>query len=211
MTRRLALLLSRLARSALPPGREEWAAAMGAELEHIEGRLAPLAFSASCVGAAVRDRIRHVPSLALAGAWTVALLTATLALFQLGCAVRGTGILLGAPDPYLEALLRGTPDQRIIGTAYHQATPALLACLIAAGLTQLAAAWLLVRRRWRAFVFSSLAALACCTIMGGVIAWIGTGSGGLLVQFSALVLQAIAVPLLWQLLPSPRRPSEIRK
>jgi hypothetical protein len=204
MIRALALLLSRAAQRALPPGREDWRAAMGAEMEHVQGNLAQLAFSASCVRAALNERVKHPPSIALAGIWAVALLTALLALFQLGCAARGASIALGAPDSYLEALLNGTEEQRSIGDAYRSATPAVVVCLGAMGLAQLLGAFLLARRKWRLFVLASWAALASCLGMAGIILWIGVGSEALLLQFSALVLQAIAVPLLWRILtPDP--------
>ena len=100
MMRNLALLLSSLAERALPPDREEWGAAMGAEVEHIEEHWAALAFSLGCVSAALKERAKHVPSLAVAGLWSLAFITAASATYHLGCAVRGTGIVLGSPDPY---------------------------------------------------------------------------------------------------------------
>jgi hypothetical protein len=205
MIRALALLLSRIAQRALPPGREEWCAAIGAEVENVEGRLARLSFSASCLRAALKERARHGPSVALAGLWSVALLTAALALFQLGCAVRGATIVLGAPDPYLQALLNGTPTERAIGGAYHAATPALVACLAGLALTQLVGACLLACRRWRPFVLASWVALATCVLMAFVITWVGLSSPSLALQFAALILQAVVVPLLCHRV-TPRHP-----
>ena len=201
MIRPLALLLSRVARRAMPPGRDDWCAAIGAEIEHIEGHLAALTFSASCVRAALKERATHGPSIALAGLWSVALLTIALAIFQLGCAARGATIMLGAPDPYLQALLNGTPAERSIGSSYQAATPVLVACLAGLGLAQLVGAGFLTRRRWRLYVIASWLALATGVIMGVIIIGIGLSSPSLLLQFAALVLQAVVVPLLWHWVP----------
>jgi hypothetical protein len=189
----------------MPRGREEWCAAIRGEVEHVEGHLAKIAFSASCVRAAVRERASHGPSIALTGLWSVALLTVALAVFQLGCAFRGLTIVLGAPDIYLQGLLNGTPAERSIGTSYQAATPALVACLGGLGLAQLVGACLLARRRWTPFVIVSWVALGICVVMAAIIISIELGSASLAVQFAALVLQAVVVPLLHPCVPPHRQ------
>jgi hypothetical protein len=191
----------------LPPGREEWGSAIRAEAEHIQELPEAIVFSVGCIGAALNERVRHVPTLTLTGLWSVALLTAGLALFELGCAARGAAIALGAPDPYLEALLKGSPAERASGIAYRAATPAMAVCLLTLGLAQVLGAFYLIQRKWRRFVLSSWAALACSLILGCIIIWIGVGAPAIAIHLAALLLQAVAVPLLWQLSPPVPLPS----
>lgn len=53
---RIAEIILRLAHRLMPCNRKTWAEAMAAEIPHIEGRVAALAFAAGCLIAACRDR-----------------------------------------------------------------------------------------------------------------------------------------------------------
>lgn len=194
----LGLLLARLAGHLMPPARRTWGHAMEAEARHLSGRTS-LFFGLSCLRSGFSERLRHQESQTHFMLWSIVLLSAGLASLQLVFAGNGFAVVRGATDPYLNWLLRGDEQQRQIASAYQRLTPFIAMLLAATGIAQLASVGFLVSRLRTAFLLSSLAALACCTSTGVVIAASGAMTAGLPVQFSVLVLQAMSVPLLRRL------------
>jgi hypothetical protein len=203
MIRKAATAIGSLAQATLPQGHEQWGRGMRAEIEHISSGPSALNFAAGCLWTALGERSRHPASLASAGRISIASITVLFALFHLGCGLRGAAIMLGAPDPYHEALLGGSAGDQLAALAYRQATPAIVLCLLALGLAHFMTSLFLLRSQVRPLLLALAVALFSATIMSALILSVGIGASGLPCQFAALLLQATFVPALLRL-PSPK-------
>lgn len=195
MKRGFPQLLCRLARRLLPAARRPWADAMAAELYQIDDDRAALAFAGGCLLAAVRERIADVDTRFGAGLWSIAIVSALCAVFQLACAARGIAVLLGAPDGMRASLaLQGAAPELL--ARYDVARPLVVACFLALGLVQLATAWFLSRGELRRFAIAWALALAVAGFAVLVQLSIVWQLDGVPSEFHALLVEAAAVPLL---------------
>jgi hypothetical protein len=154
LSRRLASGLIGHAAWAMPPAHRQWIRAMQAELDHIPGRLAGLAFALGCVQASYAQRITMMISLVVMARWTLGGLALAWAGFSALAAA-----LLGAikANPGVKPTDLGADPGTAETLRFIQAYPgwelgvlALIAAVTAAGALQL------VRRRPNALAFLAL-------------------------------------------------------
>jgi ABC-type nitrate/sulfonate/bicarbonate transport system permease component len=196
MIGRLAPLLGKVAVRLLPAPRKPWGAAMEAELRYIGDERAAIGYAAGCLIAAIQERARDFETRFSAGLWSIAAVSAAFALFHIYCATRGVQVLLGSPDGFLDSLVRsGRADAALIAS-YQSAMPIVIACLFALGAAHLAAAYCLVRRRFRGFLVAWCSALGIAAVAVAIqlsIVWTGDELPS---EFFALLIQATALSLL---------------
>jgi hypothetical protein len=196
MTRRLAFALCDLAIIVLPRGRRVWGEAMQAELSYVTGGPAAFAHATGCVVAAAKVRMADVESRFAAGLGSLALLSVAFGIYHIGCASRGLDVMLGRPDGFLAGLMRSGRATPELIASYHQAMPFVVACLFALGFAHLTGSYFLLRREWHRFLLAwcgaLLAAMAAVTVQLLVV-W---SSDGLPSEFYALLIQAVALPML---------------
>ena len=132
----------------LPPERAAWGEAMSSELEHIDEDDKALAFAAGCLGASLWANVAAAPPGVRLGRAAVALVTVAYALFHLQAAMRGIGVLAGAPDPHYARLLRRSGEA---AETYRALRPFTVSLMAGTGATHLAAALFLVAWRPRLF------------------------------------------------------------
>jgi hypothetical protein len=158
VTRRFAIALCDLAGSVLPSECRQWRHAMRAELDHIADERDALEHAGGCVAAALGQRARDFDTRFTAGLWSAALVGAIFAAIHILCAARGIAVLRGAPDGFLDSLVRGGADAGLIAS-YERARPIVIAGLLGLGLTHLAGMAFLVRRDLRRFAYAWCAAV----------------------------------------------------
>lgn len=195
MSGRLPLALCEVAGRILPARRRHWGEAMRVELAYIDDRRSALRHAGGCVLAAARERALDFDSRFAAGLWSVALASAAFAFFRLACAARGVGVLLGGHDGFLEALIRGGADAQTLAD-YVDARPLVIVCFVGLGLAQLIAAFLLFRMDLRRFLFAWAAGLLIATLAVAIQLSIVWNPDGLPSEYFAVLVQAVAVPLL---------------
>jgi hypothetical protein len=199
MSGRLASKLCDFAAALLPASRKGWGDAMRAELAYIGSERSALVHSVGCIMAAVKERAMDFDARFAAGIWSVALVTAALAIFHLRCAWRGLEVLMGDHDGFLAGLTRcGRADIETIAR-YHSAIPVVATCLFCLGLAHLAAGYFLVRMQIKRVCAAWLAALLLATLAVFIQLSIVWSPPGLPSEYYALLLQAAALPalLLW--------------
>lgn len=195
MSGRLPVALCDLAARLLPARRRLWGDAMRAELAHIDDRRSAFAHAGGCLVAAVRERARDFDTRFTAGLWAVALASTAFALIHLACAARGMNVLLGGHDGFREALIRGGADAQLLAS-YESARPVVVACIAGLGLAHLAAAFLLFRTEVGRFLVAWSVALLIATIAVVIQLSVIWSLDGLPSEYFALLIQAVAVPLL---------------
>jgi hypothetical protein len=191
----LARSLCNLAAWLLPARRKTWGNAMCEELAYIGAGREAIAHGFGCVAAAARERMLDFETRFAAGLWAAALVGAAFASIHLVCAAHGIAVLRGAPDGFLEALMRHGADAELVAR-YEAARPIVIACFFALGLSQLAGSWFLSRRRLRQFGFAWCAATlvaAVAVVIQLSVVWTPVGLPS---EFVAVLIQALAVPLL---------------
>jgi hypothetical protein len=195
MSDTLPLLLCDIAGRVLPARRKHWGEAMRVELAYMDDPRSAMRHAGGCVLAAVRERALDFDSRFAAGLWSVALASAAFAVFRLACAARGVGVLLGGHDDFREALVRGGADARTLA-GYEGARPVVIAGFVALGLAHLVAAFLLFRVDLRRFLLAWAATLLIATLAVAIQLSIVWSLDGLPSEYFALLVQAVAVPLL---------------
>lgn len=196
MTRRLAYALCDLAILVLPRGRIVWGEAMKAELAYVGDGAAVLAHAGGCIVAATKERLLDFDARFAAGLWTLTLLSMSFAIFHIACASRGVDVMLGGRDGFLTALVRSGKATPELIASYHAAMPFVIACLFALGIAHLAGSYFLLRREWDRFLFAwcgALLAASAAVVVQLSVVW---SSDGLPSEFIALLVQAIALPML---------------
>jgi hypothetical protein len=195
MMRRLAYVLCALAIMLLPRGRRVWGRAMKAELSYVAGGPSALAHASGCIIAAIKIRLREFEARFAAALGSVAALSAGFGIFHIACASRGVDVRLGRHDGFLDVLVQSGASPRLIAD-YHQAMPLVIGCLFALGFAHLAGSYFLLRREWDRFMLAwcgaLLAAITAVLVQLSVV-W---SNDGLPSEFVALLVQAIALPLL---------------
>ncbi|HEV2043283.1 MAG TPA: hypothetical protein VGR05_01270, partial [Sphingomicrobium sp.] len=126
---------------------------METELHYIEDHGAAIRYAIGCLLVALKERVLDFNTGLAAFVWSIAAASVAFALFHLQCAARGVQVLLGRPDGFLNSLVRGGADADLIDS-YRNAMPIVIGCLLWLGLSHLAAAYFLVRRHLRRFVFA---------------------------------------------------------
>lgn len=195
MRRRLALALCGIARTMLPARQRPWADAMIAELPHAENDATALAYAGGCLIGALRERLRDDATQLVAGLWAIALVTGYCAVSQIACAARGIGVLMGARDNMLQALLANGASPAMIA-GYQAARPTVIICFIILGGAQLAAAWFLSAQQLHRFAVTWCVALVAASVAVIIQLSIVPGADGVPSEFHALLLQAVALPAL---------------
>lgn len=196
MIDRLAVGLCELADRLLPARHKSWGGAMRAELPYIPKGEPALVYAGGCLVAALKTRARDFDSRFAAGLWTVALISAAFAVIHIRCAARGVSVMLGAHDGFLAALRdSGAADPELVAN-YHRAVPIVALCLFALGLAHLAAAWFLARAQLHRFLIAWCGALAIAALAVAIQLSVVWTVDGLPSEFFALLVQAIAIPLL---------------
>lgn len=165
------------------------------ELSHVENNRAALTFESGCLLAALRERVRDADTQIRAALWSIAIVTALYAAFQLTCATRGLAVLLGAPDGMRDAFVQQGVTPAVMAR-YEAARPIVVGCFFALGMAQLATAWFLSRRQIRLFVTAWSIALLIAGIAVALQLSIVWNVQGLPSEFHALLVQAVAVPTL---------------
>lgn len=193
---RLAHMLCTLAALLLPARRKPWGEAMRDELAFIESDREAVSYGFGCMAAAARERALDFDTRFAAGLWAVALIGAGFALFHIACAAHGLAVLRGAPDGFLDALLRsGAADAELVAR-YRTARPVVIALLFGLGFAHLLVAWFLARRQLRGFLIAWFAALLAAVIAVAIQLSIVWSVDGLPSEFVAVLVQAVSVPLL---------------
>ncbi len=195
MTDRLPLILCNVATRLLPASRRSWADAMIAELSHADDNRAALNFASGCLVAALRERACDADTHIMATLWTIAVVTALYAVVQLVCAAHGVAVLFGAHDGMLDALLRNGASSTIIAN-YETARPIVVSCFLALGIVQLTTAWFLSRGQFRLFATAWCTACLIAGIAVAIQLSIIPNDAGVPSEFHALLMQAVAVPVL---------------
>ena len=199
MMHRLAYALCDLAIILLPPGRRLWGKAMKAELAYVDDIASALTHAGGCVVAAAKQRLSDFDARFTVGLGTLALLSAGFGIFHIACASRGVDVLLGRPDGFLVTLVRSGRASPELIASYHAAMPIVIGCLFALGFAHLGASYFLLRRQWRRFLIAWCAALVAAIIAVAVQLSVVWSEDGLPSEFFALLIQAVALPvlLLW--------------
>ena len=196
MTRRLSAMLCQVAIRVLPIRRRAWGEAMKAELSYVPAGRSALAYAVGCLMAAARARMSDFEAQFATGLGSLALVSAAFGAFHIACASRGVEVMLGRPDGFLAALERSGRASPDLIASYQAAMPFVILCLFALGFAHLAGSYFLLRREWRRFLLAwcgaLLAAIAAVIVQLSVV-WSG---GGLPSEFFALLVQAIALPML---------------
>ncbi|HWA88496.1 MAG TPA: hypothetical protein VG889_00565 [Rhizomicrobium sp.] len=197
MIRRLAFKLGGLAAAILPGSRGAWGEAMAAEIATIDGDWDAARFAAGCFIAGLKERAADFDTRFAAGLWSLATASAAFAAFHIRNAWGGARALLGGPDAFYETLWRNDPT---VAAAYRGAIPMVASCFLLLGLVHLCGAYLLARRRFRAFALSWCAALAIATFVVAIELSVVWTLDGVPSEFFALILQSLGVPalLLWK-------------
>lgn len=195
MTDRLPLILCNLATRLLPASRRSWADAMIVELSHADDTRAALNFASGCLLAALRERACDADTHITATLWTIAVVTALYAVVQLACAAHGVAVLFGAHDGMLDALLQNGASPTIIAS-YETARPIVVGCFLALGAVQLTTAWFLSRGQFRPFATAWCIAFLIAGIAVAIQLSIIPDGAGVPSEFHALLIQAVAVPVL---------------
>jgi len=197
MSSRLAAWLCDLAIRILPGRRRGWGEAMKAELSYLGdgGPAAAVGHAGGCLVAAAKARAMDFESQFAAGLWSLAGVTFGFAAFHLSCAARGIAALTGGRDGFLEMLLRAGAGPELVAS-YRSAMPVVIACFIALGLAHGAAAWFLVRRDFERFLVAWSAALAIAIAAVAVQLSVVWTPIGLPSECRALLVQAVALPIL---------------
>jgi hypothetical protein len=196
MTRRAAFALCELATVLLPRRRRVWGQAMKAELAYVAGGSAALAYAGGCIMAAAKARMFDFETRFAAGLGSLALLGVACGIYHIACASRGLEVMLGRPDGFLAALVRGGRASPELIATYHQAMPIVVACLFGLGFAHLVASYFLLRHEWERFLLawcaSLIVAIAAVTVQLSVV-WSGNGLPS---ELFALLVQAVALPML---------------
>lgn len=199
MNGRLSIALCDLAILVLPRPRKTWGDAMKAELSHIAEDGQVMTYASGCLVAAVKERALDFETRFSAALGVVALTSAAFGVFHVLCAARGVDALLGAPDGFLDALVRsGRADTHLVAS-YLSARPIVIACLFGLGVAHLAAACFLVRLELQRFTIAWCAALLIAIAAVVIQLSIVWSVDGLPSEFYALLVQAVGLPalLLW--------------
>jgi hypothetical protein len=196
MIHRLTHALCELAMLLLPARRQSWGEAMKAEVSYIGDAASALAHAGGCVIAAARERVTDFDSRFAAGLGLVALVGAAFGVFHIVCASRGVEVLFGARDGFLDSLVRAQRATPELVARYEDARPIVIACLMSLGLAHLWAAHFLIRRAWRNFLLTWCCALLIAIVAVVIQLSVVWSAGGLPSEFVALLIQAVALPLL---------------
>lgn len=193
--RRLALMLCQASGRLLPASRKRWADAMFVELAHAGNDRSALVFAAGCLHAALHERLRDLDTRFAAGLWSIGIVTALFAVWQMLCAAHGIAVIFGATDGMHVALVGRGASASLIAR-YDAARPVVVGCFVLLGCAQLAGAWFLSRSQLRRFVLASCASLIIAATAVGIQLSIIWKLDGVPSEFYALLVQAVAVPAL---------------
>ena len=196
MSRRLARALCELAILMLPASRRRWGEAMRAELSYIDDGVSALDHAGGCLVAAVRARVADLDSRFAAGIGLIALVSAAFGIFHIACASRGIDVLLGAPDGFLNAMVASGRASPELIARYQEARPVVVCCLLALGFAHLAATCFLLRRDWQRFLLMWCCALIIAIVAVAIQLSVVWSADGLPSEFAALIVQAVALPML---------------
>lgn len=199
MIHRLSIALCDIAILVLPRPRKNWGNAMKVEVLHVDETGAAVAYAGGCVMAAVKERALDFRTRFSAALGIVALISAAFGIFHILCAARGVEVLLGAPDGFLNALIRNGRADTYRVASYLTARPIVIACFFGLGLAHLAAACFILRMQLQRFIIAWCAALLIATAAVVIQLSIVWSLKGLPSEFCALLVQAVGLPalLLW--------------
>lgn len=192
-----AELVMTLALRCLQQGGSEWGQAMLAEFDVARREGKALGFACGCLIAAWRRLLLHTEGqIALVSHALVLGLIVPIAIFHLGCAFSGARFMVSGHDHYHAMLMASGANGRIVAGAYVAATPALTLLLLLLGSAHLAVAWFLLDGRWRRARILWLVATVIAALIVHIIATTTPNAGGSGIQFAALAIEMVAIPLL---------------
>ena len=200
MTLGLARALMALATCCLGESRREWARAMQGEFQSAVDDGRPLAFAVGCLIAAWREMPSQAEGrFALANHALALGLLVPMAVLQFQCVIGLPYLSLGERGLYA-MLAPGSPEEAILGHAYHSAIPALLTLWLLLGAGHLRLAWLLLERDWTgvAKVAALTVAASATLVIFTVVLFLDDTAAGAQAVLLAIELAAIYALACWQ-------------
>lgn len=206
---RLACAIMSVAMCCLGESRRDWALAMQAEFQSAVDDGKALAFAAGCLAAALREMpVQAEGRFALANHALALGLLVPMAVLQLECLAGSPFLSLGERGLY-SMLVPGSPQDAVLGHAYHSAIPALLILWLLLGAGHLRLAWLLLERDWtRVASVSALTVAASATlVIFTVVLFLDDTAAGAQALLLAIELSGIYVLAQWHSLMFPKAPT----
>lgn len=194
-------LIMALAERCMPSDRLDWGRAMRAELDEAVLGDRPMRFALGCLAAAVLQMPRHHAGRFAIARHALSLgMIVPIAVFHLGCALSGARLMLSSSDHYAARLAAGGASGRAAAEAYLAAAPALTLLLLLLALAHLRIAWIILDGQWRRAGGLWLVAAGLAATIVAIIAAIDPGLRGSAIQFAALAIELVAIPVLatWQ-------------
>jgi hypothetical protein len=190
MSERLARMILALAARCLGPRRQEWAAAMDAELDAvIDAGDAPLPFVAGCLWGAVRTMGDHPEDRFSLVAHALALATVIPV-----AAILSLAAMLGFPmvdvAGGMPGLVSGAAGRSLLNAGTFIAAPSLTLVMLALAVCELRAAWAMLDRDWAGVAAAGRMATAALTTLLTVALCIGIDPSPLLAPAVVLAVQA---------------------
>lgn len=194
-----ARALLTLAACCLGESRREWALAMQREFHSAVEDGRPLGFAIGCLIAAWREMPSQAQGRFTLANHALALgLLLPMAVLQLKCVAGLPYLSLGEPGLYA-MLAAGSPQEVVLGHAYHSAIPALLTLWLLLGAGHLRLAWLLLERDWAgAAKTAALTVAASATLLiFTVVLFLDDTAAGAQAMLLAIELGAIYALAQW--------------
>ena len=200
-----------LAARCLGESRRDWALAMEGEFGSAVEDGRPLAFATGCLIAAWREMPTQAQGrFALANHALALGLLLPMAVLQFKCVAGLPYLSLGEPGLYA-MLASGSPQEAILGHAYHSAIPALLTLWLLLGAAHVRLAWVLLERDWvRVARVAALAVAASMTlVIFTVVLFLDDTAAGAQAMLLAIELSGIYALVQWHSHLFPTAPPEL--